>query len=251
MKTETVRVAVIAAAGESKRFCPGANANDWRAAKQFQNINGNPVLWHSAQPFLHCAQIAAVRIIVADESAAQHSRKLFPGEEGRVTVLPLGGKTRAQTIANGIADLQNGDWVLTQDAARPCLAEESLRELILRAEEDDCGGILAVALNDALKEEKEGRALATVARANKWRAQTPQMFRAGDLRRALAKYPQSADESEAMEREGFAPLIVPGRADNIKITTAQDLLFAAAILSARANKEKQNEKEKERTAQCA
>ena len=63
-----------------------------------------------------------------------------------------------------------------------------------------------------------------MARAN------AEVFRAGLLLPALVAHPNAADDSAAMERAGFCPLIVRGRADNIKITDAADLQLAAAIL---------------------
>ena len=44
------------------------------------------------------------------------------------------------------------------------------------------------------------------------------------------------DESQAVEWAGHKPRLVAGRADNIKITTADDLVLAAAILALRETK---------------
>ncbi len=78
---------------------------------------------------------------------------------------------------------------------------------------------------------------ATLDRAGLWRAATPQVFRFGSLLRALemalATQRSPTDEAQAVEWIGLHPRLVAGRADNIKVTTADDLGLAAAILKSR------------------
>ena len=214
-------VAVIVAAGSGKR------AGEL-LPKQFCPLNGRAVLWHAVQPFLRHPLVDEVRVIVADNDAALLAGDILSGLA--VVILPHGGKNRAQTVANGIADCADDDWILSHDAARPCLNDDMLERLITRVMGDSVGGILALPVSDALKEGGDGRVLRTLSRAGKWLAQTPQMFRAEPLRTALAKFPDAADESEAMVGAGFSPLLIEGAASNMKITVAED--FAAAALLA-------------------
>jgi 2-C-methyl-D-erythritol 4-phosphate cytidylyltransferase/2-C-methyl-D-erythritol 2,4-cyclodiphosphate synthase len=75
--------------------------------------------------------------------------------------------------------------------------------------DDEVGGLLALPVADTLKQagaEEPARVDATVARAGKWAAQTPQMFRLGLLRVALAAAgPEVTDESSAVEALGHRP----------------------------------------------
>jgi 2-C-methyl-D-erythritol 4-phosphate cytidylyltransferase len=101
------------------------------------------------------------------------------------------------------------------------------------------GGLLALPLADTLKQAHDSgrvaRVAATVPRAGKWLAQTPQMFRLGLLSRALAAAgPAVTDESSAVEALGFAPRLVPGDAENIKLTWPADFALAARLLETRA-----------------
>jgi 2-C-methyl-D-erythritol 4-phosphate cytidylyltransferase len=77
----------------------------------------------------------------------------------------------------------------------------------------------------------------TVDRAGLWRALTPQMFRykplSDALDRALATGRLPTDEAQALEWTGAHPVLVQGSAANIKITSADDLVLAAALLNAR------------------
>ncbi|WP_148862419.1 2-C-methyl-D-erythritol 4-phosphate cytidylyltransferase [Marinobacter fonticola] len=152
----------------------------------------------------------------------------------------VGGDERAESVLAGLNALQGSagddDWVLVHDVARPCLARADLDRLLGELEDDEIGGLLAVPVSDTIKRQQpqNGRVIETVARADLWRAQTPQQFRYGLLRRALqhakARGEAITDEASAVEAAGYAPKLVPGRADNLKITVPEDLALAGWIL---------------------
>jgi 2-C-methyl-D-erythritol 4-phosphate cytidylyltransferase len=76
---------------------------------------------------------------------------------------------------------------------------------------------------------------ATLERSDKWLAQTPQMFGLGALQAALQLAGDAVtDESSAMELTGRAPLLVPGSAQNFKVTYPPDFALAESVLRARA-----------------
>lgn len=154
-----------------------------------------------------------------------------------------GGPTRADTVLGGLRALeergaQPDDWVLVHDAARCCLPAEALARLIDELDADPCGGLLALPVADTLKrQDKDSRVAATVPRDGLWQAQTPQMFRHGLLSQALAISSSAdiTDEASAIERLGLCPRLVRGDASNFKVTYAQDIRLAAALLSAGQN----------------
>ena len=82
---------------------------------------------------------------------------------------------------------------------------------------------------------------ATIDRAGLWRAATPQVFRLGLLRAALdvalAAGRLPTDEAQAMEWAGHAPRLIAGAADNIKVTTAEDLALVRAIIASRTGEQ--------------
>jgi 2-C-methyl-D-erythritol 4-phosphate cytidylyltransferase len=130
------------------------------------------------------------------------------------------------------------DWVLVHDAARPCLSTAEIEALFSEIGDDPVGGLLALPLADTLKRaDDEHRVAATVPRAGLWRALTPQMFRYGLLREALAAAVAAGvavtDEAAAMERAGHRPALVAGSGANLKVTTPEDLALAEAVLRAR------------------
>jgi len=156
--------------------------------------------------------------------------------DARITRV-TGGRERADSVLNGLAALRelgaaDADWVLVHDAARPNLANADLQQLLTTLAEDPVGGLLAVPVRDTLKQiGTDGRVTATPDRVLFWQAYTPQMFRLGPLQQALsdalAAGAQITDEASAMEWAGHAPLLVEGRADNIKITRPEDLEWLA------------------------
>jgi 2-C-methyl-D-erythritol 4-phosphate cytidylyltransferase len=137
---------------------------------------------------------------------------------------------------------RDDDWIMVHDAARPCLAAADLAHLKTEIGAHEIGGLLAMPLADTLKRAVRAdgdvpAVDATVDRADLWRAATPQLFRFGALLRALdaalAARRLPTDEAQALEWAGHRPRLIHGRADNIKVTTVDDLGLAAAILSAR------------------
>jgi 2-C-methyl-D-erythritol 4-phosphate cytidylyltransferase len=121
------------------------------------------------------------------------------------------------------------------------LSTQERDRLLTRLAEHPVGGLLAARGADTLKRETAGETPPTVAttvdRAGLWRALTPQMFRYGRLCEALDRALTSGqiptDESQAIEWLGEHPALVEGSGANIKITSAEDLALAAALLQAR------------------
>jgi 2-C-methyl-D-erythritol 4-phosphate cytidylyltransferase len=154
-----------------------------------------------------------------------------------------GGPTRAHTVLNGLAALgghaRAEDWVLVHDAVRPCVRSGDIDRLITEVEQSEHGGLLALPMADTVKRADEQElVIETVPRARLWRALTPQMFRFGDLRRALqqalAQGIEITDEAMAIELAGGRPRLVAGHPDNIKITLPGDLALAELFLRQQA-----------------
>lgn len=156
-----------------------------------------------------------------------------------------GGGERVNSVMAALQHLRgragDDDWVLVHDVARPCVHRDDIARLRDQLAGDDCGGLLAAPVSDTIKEVAPGTdgVLATRDRSRLWRALTPQMFRFGALFAALQQgledQPEAiTDEASAMERAGWRPRVVAGRADNIKITVPEDLVLAEFILARQA-----------------
>ena len=222
--------AVVPAAGRGTRF--GAPQ-----PKQYLPLAGRPVIEHSLRAVLDHPGIDGVMVALAPGDAD------WPGwrEVGGKPVLTCtGGTERADSVLAALhalpASLDESQWVLVHDAARPCLHRDDLARLLELGQADPVGALLAAPVRDTLKRaDEQGRAAATEPREALWRALTPQLFRRGSLTRALEAARRAGtavtDEAMAMERLGLKPRLVEGREDNLKITTPADLALAEFILS--------------------
>lgn len=227
---------LIPAAGAGQRL--GATI-----PKQYLPLAGHCMLWHAVQALLSEPTIDSVFVVLSPEDGwfRQQDWSAF-GE--RLAPLYCGGATRRDSVHNGLmaaaAVINQDDWVLVHDAARPCLSPLDLSRLITQVVVGDpeCGGILALPVADTLKSAGGARRiLATPLREGLWQAQTPQMFRAGLLGRALQQAASQGvsvtDEASAVEALGLQPLLVPGSSDNFKVTLPGDLALAEAVLQRR------------------
>ena len=200
--------------------------------KQYEPIAGRALVLHTLAAFAQVQRLATVLVVVAPDDTRLASGSGY-------TVAACGGATRAATVGNGLAELlrrgaSEDDWVLVHDAARCLITRAWIDRLIDACQGDAVGGLLAQPLADTLKQEEGGRAVATLPRQQKSLAQTPQMFRLGLLRRALAQAGDAVtDEASAIEALGLQPLLVAGSAQNFKVTWPEDFAVAEAVIRSR------------------
>jgi len=189
---------------------------------------------HTLAAFAAVTRLSDVLVVVAPDDL------LFESLGSGALTVRCGGATRAASVFNGLAALllqgaSRHDWVLVHDAARCLITPAQIDTLMDACCDDAVGGLLALRLPDTLKVEAGGRVTATLARSDKWLAQTPQMFRIGTLMDALEQAgPSVTDEASAIEASGLQPLLVPGSAQNFKVTYPEDFALAEAVLQARA-----------------
>jgi 2-C-methyl-D-erythritol 4-phosphate cytidylyltransferase len=203
--------------------------------KQYAMLGGLSLLGHTLAALAQVSRLHAVLVLVSPGDTA-HAATI--GASNAI-VAHCGGATRAQTVRNGLDDLlargaRAHDWVLVHDAARCLVRAAWIDALIDACLTDPVGGLLALPLADTLKSEHEGRVASTIDRRGKWQAQTPQMFRVGMLRQALAHASADVtDEASAIEALGHAPRLVPGSLENLKITYPSDFDLAERLLRTR------------------
>ena len=203
--------------------------------KQYEALGERTVVGHTLKALQSVQRLQALLVVLSplDREFERHVPG-FPGWVAR-----CGGDSRAQTVAQGLDELvrrgaQAHDWVLVHDAARCLVRPEWVDALIDACIDDPVGGLLALPVADTLKEERAGRAMATLSRVGKWQAQTPQMFRLGALQEALRQAgPDVTDEASAIEARGLSPLLVHGSLENFKLTYPSDFELATRLLRTR------------------
>ena len=224
---------VVPAAGGATRF---------GAAKQYVDLAGEPLL---ARTLARLASIEAGAIVVALAPDDERFAQVVAPRAG-VEALACGGATRAETVRNALRALagrcRDDGWILVHDAARCCVPRDALARLVHELGDDAVGGLLALPLADTLKrakpDERTPRVLSTESRAGLWLAQTPQMFRYRLLCDAYACVASRDCTDDAQAVEALAatgrcamPRLVPGSAQNVKVTYPADLALAAAIIA--------------------
>lgn len=213
--------------------------------KQYLTLHGKTILEHTVARMFEHPQVAFVVVAIGDQDPYFDSLSL--AKDPRV-VRVAGGKERADSVLSGLSYLAQHhpdiDWVMVHDAARPCVAVSDVDRLIQHCLPHGVGGLLASPVRDTMKRGNgQQQVESTVDRNDLWHALTPQMFRLGELNRALEQALKQqvaiTDEASAMEWTGEAPLLVTGRADNIKITQPEDLALAEFYLQRDLNKERE------------
>ena len=253
LKTKPRVHAMIVAAGRGSRF--GTSQ-----PKQYLQIQGQTLLQHSVARLASSGYIDdCLLVIAADDNIVQTLDFLLPIHYA------LGGVERWQSVSEGVeAVIKKGahelDLVLIHDAARPAVSTRDINDVIEAAMKETYGAILAAPVADTLKQSQRqistesslindeklydshnndkyhDYAKCTIDRTDVWQAQTPQVFRLGQLRRVLSHIAEHkiniTDEASAFEALHLPIRLVTGSRQNIKLTYPDDAILLTAILSA-------------------
>jgi 2-C-methyl-D-erythritol 4-phosphate cytidylyltransferase len=150
-----------------------------------------------------------------------------------VAVAVTGGELRQDSVRKGLRALGPCEWVAVHDAARPLATRELLLRTLASAAATGAA-VAAVPVKDTIKRVRQGAVVETLARDELWSVQTPQVFRRSLLAEAhRAVREEATDDAVLVERCGGAVQVAEGAYDNIKITTPEDLEFAAWLLARR------------------
>ena len=226
------------------RFAAQAGESD-DPPKQFRQLDGKPLLVHTLERLLSAGKVefVAVAVPVSDLAYAETLLQSLAPAGVELSVV-AGGETRQASVAAGLAALPEGvELVVVHDAVRPLFDPAWIGATIDLCSDYD-GALVAIPATDTLKEVQavdtghkgsSGVVRRTIPRSAIWRAQTPQTFRAGMLRRAVALAEKQGtagtDEASLVEALGGTVAVVEGSPRNIKVTTPDDWAFVAWQLS--------------------
>ena len=214
-------IAIVPAAGSGSRL-------ERPEPKAFISLGGR-MLVERALDMLRAVPVERIVVAVPEDRLKEMDVILRPSESA-----VAGGASRADSVRRAFAALDPaaGDVVCIHDAARPLVsAEEAAR--VMRAAERVGAAIAATPVVDTIKRVDRGRVAGTVDREGLWAAATPQAFRGDVLRRALAGSRNVTDEASLCEAMGAEVEIVRVSRFAFKVTTAEDLELAEAILARR------------------
>ncbi|MWN04760.1 2-C-methyl-D-erythritol 4-phosphate cytidylyltransferase [Gilliamella sp. Pas-s95] len=221
-------IAIVPAAGIGSRM-------NSQVPKQYLKIDSKTILEHTLNKLLTHEQITKVIVVISPEDDIFNTLSIALHDKINVT---LGGKTRADSVLAGLQLLNDDQWALVHDAARPCVDHDDITRLITTVINKKQGGLLATRVSDTIKRAYQDNDTVvdySEDRTYLWGAATPQLFNAGELksclRQALDDSVAITDEASAIEYCGGHPLLIECRRDNIKITRPEDLALATFYLT--------------------
>jgi 2-C-methyl-D-erythritol 4-phosphate cytidylyltransferase len=221
---------LIPAAGSGSRM--GKNIN-----KQFLNLFGKPILYHTIKSFLDWRENLEINIVLAPNEInyfKNNLQPLFSYSDQKLNLI-AGGNSRKQSVNNGLKNFsEEVNYVIIHDGARPLVSEiliEKCYQAVIKYNAVSCG----VRVKDTIKIVEDSFSKKTLDRDSLRAIQTPQAFKLDLIMKAHRKFEKNKalDDASLVEELGEQVYIVNGDYENFKITTPEDLKPAEMILKER------------------
>ena len=209
--------AIIPAGGSSSRY-KGKN-------KLLEMLAGKPVIMHSIETINSIENIA--EIIISASTELIPILKDLTKDYKNITIVQ-GGQNRQESVYNAISRIDQCDFILIHDGARPLIKKETIVKAIDKALNKKAV-IVAVKTIDTIKiVDTNLKIIETPNRDNLWNVQTPQIFEYKLISNAHLKLKGQnySDDAGMLEVLGHDVYIVEGEYSNFKITTEEDLFSA-------------------------
>ena len=219
------RYAIIVAGGNGKRF--GSEM-----PKQFLPLDGKPVLMRTIEKFDQAG--ATIVVVLPVEHQEMWMAMCKDGNFAVSHTIADGGKTRFESVKNGIAAIENladGNLVAVHDGVRPLASVELINRCYDTAQETG-SAIPVVNPSDSIRQVMDDGTSQQLLRSSLRAVQTPQTFKAELLRGAydVEESPLFTDDASVIEAIGHKVALVEGEIANIKITTPIDMVIATELL---------------------
>jgi 2-C-methyl-D-erythritol 4-phosphate cytidylyltransferase len=230
-------IVIIPAAGLGTRMAPAGRKA--AASKQFLEINGTPIVFHTLRVFARNQQVSQIVVALRKNEMERFSRQMEKEKIAAKVEMVEGGEHRQHSVGNALAYIQAAadDVVLVHDAVRPFVDDEIIAGVIQEVGRHGAAiaGLPALDTIKQVERAAEGALItSTIPRERVVQAQTPQGFRYELIKRAFDSAAADGfigtDEASLVERLGESVWVVMGSARNIKITTPADLELAEFLM---------------------
>ena len=198
--------------------------------KQFIEIAGKPILMHTIERFIDFDGSIEI-ITVLPENQLRFWSDLQKKYSFTIPhTLVKGGKTRFESVRNGLGFTDEPGLVAIHDGVRPFVSIDTIRRCFETAGKLG-NAIPVISPSDSLRIETENGSM-PVDRTKIKLIQTPQVFRTDLIMYAYRQdyLPEFTDDAIVLERTGAKINLVEGNRENIKITTPEDLLVARSLI---------------------
>lgn len=246
--------AIITAGGSSNRF--------GKTNKLLEKIHSKEVIRHTVDAFLSvdeiseiviCANLSIIDELKAifnsdNESQSKHyssndgglvnppyvndsSSALIAPLNARIRIIE-GGKTRQQSVFNGLSAIDNCDYVLIHDGARPMITPEIIKKAIDKVQTQKALTVATKTIDTIKQVDENLKIVKTIDRSALFNTQTPQAFEYNLVKSAHEKLKGQdfTDDAGMLEHLGHDVYILEGDYKNIKITTKNDIEVVKAYL---------------------
>lgn len=222
-------IAVILGAGNGTRM--GIDKS-----KLLLDLCGKTVIERSVEAFLNLAVIDEI-IVVCRECDVEEFSRLLPDEEVSFVV---GGATRQESVRNAVETIDECDYIIIHDGARPLVSQNTILKTLDEAQISQAAAT-GVYVKDTIKViDKDLNIVDTPERNSPISIQTPQIFDFSVYKKALEKATEQkkdfTDDCRLVENLGLQVKTVIGEYENLKITTKSDIILAEALIKAREGK---------------
>lgn len=225
-------IGIVLAAGQGKRM-------NTTISKQFLVLRDKPILYYSLKAF-NDSSVEEIILVVKDDLIDYCREHIVEAYNlNKVTRIVAGGKERYDSVKQALSSIDNTDYVLIHDGARPFITKERIDELIEQVTVYKAC-ILATPVKDSIKVvDNKGYISSAPERHMLWAAQTPQAFEFQGITNAYSKFYGDFNRDnqritdDAMVYETYLNKqvkIIEGSYQNIKITTPEDLAMADMLL---------------------
>ena len=226
MKSRVTKTgAIIVGAGSSQRM-----GRD----KVFMPLGGKPLFAWAVDICQSCKLVDQI-VIVLNETKLDLGRGLAKDRRwSKVVEICSGGRRRQDSVRQGLNELEDCDWVIIHDGARPFLTADLIRDG-LEAAQATGAAVAAVPIKDTVKlGGSDMMVSSTLNRQELWAVQTPQIFRFDIIAEAHEQVKEDVtDDASMVEHTGHKVKLYMGSYNNIKITTPEDLALAELIAGRR------------------
>lgn len=198
--------------------------------KQFLNIAGKPILIHTFECFINYSKDIKITLVLPkpyiDFWKSLCKRFNFETEH----IVKEGGKTRFNSVRNGLKDIHSDSLIAIHDGVRPLVSKETLNRVFKKAEESG-NAIPVVKINESLRKINDNNSF-FVNRREYRLIQTPQCFHAELIKKAYQQdfKEEFTDDATVVEAMGIKINLVDGNSENVKITRPVDIKIAEAFL---------------------
>lgn len=202
--------------------------------KQFLPLNGLPILMHTLRAFDNYSEKISIILVLPEDDMEQWQRLCQKYDFTLKLTLQAGGNTRFQSVKKGLEKIQGDGLVAIHDGVRPLVSKNIIAESF-RLASVHRSAIAAVNLKESIRVVKEGDKTQAAERSKFRIIQTPQTFQVSLIKKAYEMQEDLSltDDASVAERAGQAISLFEGSYENLKITTAEDLVVAEALLKAR------------------